>query len=128
MAGNKLVTRESYISIVVAFLNWCKKRPSEMGRAVPALSVIPKLAIAPSRARRVDELRPELIALLVEHVSPHYKVQMATHWSTGARVSSIVDHCRYCDYLAAEGPQQITFHDTKTAPMWRPQCIPGQPR
>lgn len=34
-------------------------------------------------------------------------------WSTGARVSSLLYGCRLCDYLAAEGREQITFHDTK---------------
>jgi len=65
------------------------------------------------RARRVGELRPELIALLIEHAAPHLKGQMAIMWSTGARVSSILYGCRVCDYLAAEGREQITFHDTK---------------
>jgi hypothetical protein len=65
------------------------------------------------RARRVGELRAELIALLIEHASPHLKGQMAIMWSSGARVSSIIYGCRCCDYLAAEGREQITFHDTK---------------
>ena len=35
------------------------------------------------------------------------------HWSSGARVSSLIYGCRLCDYLAAPGREQITFHDTK---------------
>jgi hypothetical protein len=114
MAGNKLSTRESYIGSVLAFINWCKKRPRRWVGELPALERDPK-AVKPKqrRARRVGELRPELIALLIEHASLHYKGQMAIHWSTGARVSSIIYGCRYCDYLAAEDREQITFHNTK---------------
>jgi hypothetical protein len=114
MAGNKPTTRETYINIVLAFLNWCKKAPRRWLGQSPAFERDPK-ARAPKqrRARRVGELRAELIAVLVEHAAPHYKGQMAVHWSTGGRVSSIIYHCRYCDYVATEGREQITFHDTK---------------
>ena len=114
MAGNKPITRESFISSVMAFLNSCKKRPRKWVGQLPAFERDPK-ARNPrqGRARRVGELRPELIALLIEHAPPHYKGQTAVHWSTGARVSSIIYGCRYCDYLAVEGREQITFHKTK---------------
>jgi integrase len=58
-------------------------------------------------------LRFELIALLITHAALHLRGQMAIHWSTGARVSSLIYGCRLCDYLAAPGREQITFHDTK---------------
>jgi hypothetical protein len=66
-----------------------------------------------ARARRVGELRPELIALLIDTAAPHLRGQIAIHWSTGARVSSLIYGCRLCDYLAVPGREQITFHDTK---------------
>jgi hypothetical protein len=58
-------------------------------------------------------LRPELISLLIENAAPHLKGQMAIMWTAGARVSPLLHGCRLCDYLAAEGREQITFHDTK---------------
>jgi integrase len=114
MARNSATTREGYIGRVLAFLNWCKKRPRRWIGQVPAFEH-DREARCPKhrRARRVGDLRPELIALLIESASPHYKGQMAIHWTAGARVSSIIYHCRYCDYLAVEGREQITFHDTK---------------
>jgi hypothetical protein len=108
-ARRNATSPETYINLVVAFLNWCKKRPREWLGELPAFerdndARYPKQG----RARRVGELRPELIALLIEHAPAHYKGQMAIHWSTGARVSSIIYHCRYCDYRAAEGREQIS--------------------
>ena len=111
---NQPVTRERYIDCVMFFLAWCKKRPRKWLGQLPAFERDPKARNRKQRrARRVGELRPDLIALLIEHASPHLKGQMAIHWSTGARVSSIIYGCRCCDYLAAEGREQITFHDTK---------------
>jgi integrase len=113
-AGNKPVTRERYINCVLSFLAWCKKPPRNWLGQSPAFERDPKARYRKQRrARRVGELRPELIALLIEHSSPHLKGQIAIHWSTGARVSSIIYGCRCCDYLAAEGREQITFLDTK---------------
>jgi hypothetical protein len=34
-------------------------------------------------------------------------------WTAGQRVSSTLYGCRVCDYVAAPGLEQITFHDTK---------------
>jgi hypothetical protein len=114
MAGNKPVTRERYIDCVMFFLVWCQKRPRKWLGQLPAFERDAKVRYRKQRrARRVGELRPELIALLIEHASPHLKGQMAIMWSTGARVSSVIYGCRCCDYLAAEGREQITFHDTK---------------
>ena len=65
------------------------------------------------RARRVNELRDELIELLIGCAPPHLKGQLAILWTAGGRISSLLYGCRLCDYLAAEGREQITFHDTK---------------
>src|SRR5262249_50299510 len=68
--------------------------------------------------------RPELIALLIENAASHLQGQMAIMWSTGARVSSIIYGCRLCDYLAAEGREQITFHSTKNGRRVTPAVHP----
>jgi hypothetical protein len=54
-----------------------------------------------------------VISLLIDTAAPHLRGQIAIHWSTGARVSSLIYGCRLCDYLAVPGREQITFHDTK---------------
>jgi hypothetical protein len=82
-----------------------------------------------ARARRVGELRPELIALLIDTAAPHLRGQIAIHWSTGARVSSLIYGCRLCDYLAVPGREQITFHDTKNGQRVEAAVHhPGRPR
>ena len=114
MQGRAAVTRERYITCVVSLLNWCKARPRCWLTELPAFERNREARDAKERrARRVGELRPELIALLVCEAAPHLKGQIAIAWSTGARVSSLIYGCRLCDYLAAPGREQITFHDTK---------------
>ena len=112
--GRAAVTRERYITCVVSLLNWCKGRPRCWLTELPAFERNREARDAKERrARRVGELRPELIALLVCEAAPHLQGQIAIAWSTGARVSSLIYGCRLCDYLAAAGREQITFHDTK---------------
>jgi hypothetical protein len=114
MKGRAAVTRERYIDLVMSFLAWCQKRPRCWVGQLPAFERVHEARQRRERrARRVGELRPELIALLIEHAAPHLKGQMVIMWSTGGRVSSLIYDCRVCDYLAAEGREQITFHDTK---------------
>jgi hypothetical protein len=113
--GRAAVTRERFIDLVVSFLKWCKAPPQRwLSAELPVFNRDRKAREhKEARARRVGELRPELVALLIEHASPHLKGQTAIEWSTGARVSSIIYGCRLCDYSAVPGREQITFHDTK---------------
>ena len=114
MKGRAPVTRERYIDTILAFLAWCQRRPRVWLGELPIFERDQKARQRTERrARRVGELRPDLIALLVASAPPHLRGQVAIMWSTGARVSSIIYGCRLCDYLAAEGREQITFHDTK---------------
>jgi hypothetical protein len=115
MAERAAVTRERYIDLVLSFLTWCKAPPQRwLSADLPAFNRDREAREhKEARARRVGELRPELIALLIEHAAPHLRGQMAIKWTSGARVSSIIYDCRLCDYLAAPGREQITFHDTK---------------
>jgi site-specific recombinase XerD len=113
-AGNKPQTRERYITGVVTFLNWCAKKPRRWLEDLPEFERNQE-ARKPKhrRARRVDELTPEIIMLMIDNAAPHLMGQMAAEWSTGARVSSVLFGCRLCDLLLAPGREQITYHDTK---------------
>jgi hypothetical protein len=110
MSGRAAVTRERYIDLVMSFLAWCQKRPRRWLAELPAIERDREARYRKQRrARRVGDLRPELIAALIGHAAPHLRGQMAIKWSTGARVSSLIYGCRLCDYLAAEGREQIPF-------------------
>lgn len=113
-AGNAAETRERYLNSVVAFLNWCRRKPRQWLSELPEFER-DKSARKPKhrRARRVAELTPDLVLLLAKHASPHLKGQIAAEWATGGRVSSVLYGCRLCDYVAAPGREQITYHDTK---------------
>jgi hypothetical protein len=107
-------TRERYIDLVMMLLAWCQAKPRQWIAELPSFDR-DKAARQRTqrRARRVNEWRDELIELLIECASPHFKGQLAIMWTAGGRVSSLLYGCRLCDYLAAEGREQITFHDTK---------------
>ena len=113
-AGNARATMERWLNSVVAFLNWCARKPRRWLQSLPSFERDQK-ARKPKhrRARRVAELTPDLILFLARHASPHLKGQIAAMWSTGARASSVLYGCRLCDYIAAPGREQITYHDTK---------------
>jgi len=113
MVGNASSTRERFLNSLVSFLNWCAKKPRRWCE-VPTFDRDNAARNPRRRARRpVQDLRIDLIRLLVEHAAPHLKAQIWTEWSTGARVSSILHGCRLCDLILAPGREQITFHDTK---------------
>jgi integrase len=65
------------------------------------------------RAKRSNLQPDRLIALLAEHAAPHYKGHLAVMYSAGPRESSILHHCKVCDYDTSPGHEQIVFHDTK---------------
>jgi hypothetical protein len=114
MAACAAVTRERYIDLVLSFLKWCKQPPQRWLSELPVFNRDREAREhKEARARRVGELRPELIALLIEHAAQHLRGQMAMHWTSGARVSSLIYGCQLGDYIAAPGREQITYHDTK---------------
>ncbi|MCI0430211.1 MAG: site-specific integrase [Rhodospirillales bacterium] len=112
--GNQSATRERYLNDIVAFLAWCRKKPRQWLAELPTFDR-DNTARNPNtrQRRRVQELSPALIRLMIECAAPHFAPQLAVEWSTGARVSSVLHGCRLCDLILAEGREQITFHDTK---------------
>lgn len=113
MAKCAPVTRERYIDTVTTLLKWCAAKPRCWVTELPIFERDPTARRQQRRARRVGELRPDLIALLISQAGAHLKGPLAIMWTTGGRVSSVLHGCRLCDYLAAEGREQITYHDTK---------------
>lgn len=113
-AGNKPETRERWLNSLMGFLNWCRIEPRQYIDRLPAFDR-DKEARNPhtSSKRRVGDLTPRLVALMVENASWHLRPQLAVEWSTGGRVSSVLHGCQLCDVILAEGREQITFHDTK---------------
>jgi site-specific recombinase XerD len=112
--NNSLSSRERYITAVHAFLNWCRKKSRRWITEMPEFERDKKAARPPKRrARRVNDLTPELIMLMLEHAAPHLAAQLAVEWCTGAWVSSVLYGCRLCDVILVPGRGQITFHDTK---------------
>lgn len=114
-AGNLPQTRERYLASVCSFLSWCMKPQRAWLERLPAWERLPpkdRQSTAHER-RRVTELRPDLIVLIIENATWHLRGQLAAIWSTGARVSSILYGCRLCDVILAEGREQITYLATK---------------
>lgn len=111
---NKLETRERWLNTVVSFLNWCREKPRSWLDELPSFERIQEARKPKQRiARRVVELQPHLIKTMLDHAAIHLTAQLATEWSTGARVSSVLYGCRVCDLIIAPGREQITFRDTK---------------
>ncbi len=116
-ANNAIDTRERYLNTLMAFLNWCRTRASRAYLDADNLPEFERDREAASGRRqprrRVVDLRPDLIATLLDAMHIAIRAQLAAEWSTGARVSSILHGCRLCDLIMAPGREQITFHDTK---------------
>ena len=114
--GNSLASRERYTTAVRAFLKWCHKQPRRWISETPEFER-DKEAARPThrRARRVNDLTPDLINLMLDHAAPHLRAQLVVEWCTGARVSSVLYGCRLCDVILVPGRGQITFHDTKNS-------------
>jgi hypothetical protein len=110
--GNAADTRERFINGVVAFQHYAVKHHKM--NAVVEFSR-DKQARNPRRRkrRRVSDLRPELIALLLEEAHITLRAQLAAEWSTGARVSSVLYGVRICDVILAPGRETIIFRNTK---------------
>src|SRR5690348_5332778 len=113
--GNKPASRERWLNALFAFLNWCRQKPRRWLADLPTIER-DTVAARPKhrRARRVAELTPALVLFLARHAAAHLKGPLAAMWSTGARVSSLLYGCRLCDYIAAPGREQITYHRTKS--------------
>lgn len=111
-AHNKAETRERFLNGVVALLRFAKKHH---GLAeIPAFERDKDARNPVRRARRrVSDLRPDLIGLLLQCSHITLRAQLAVEWSTGARVSSVLYGVRVCDVILAPGREQIIFRDTK---------------
>jgi hypothetical protein len=112
-SGVKSSTRERLLNTVVAFLNHCKRKHGLAG--VPAFRR-DRRATNPNRRarRRVEDLTPDLIGLLLNQAHPTIRAQLAVEVSTGARVSSVLHGVRLCDLNLAPGREAITFQKTKS--------------
>lgn len=106
-------SKQHYIYRIMAFLRWCAGRKRRWLTELPVFERDEEEKRPRRRARRVGNLRPELVGLLVEHASPHYGAQVAMHWCTGARVSSLIFGCRLRDYIDTPGKEKIIFRHTK---------------
>lgn len=131
MAGRAAVTRERYIDLVTSFLKWCQRRPRQWIGALPIFERDREARYRKERrARRVGDLRPELIALLIGNAPRHLKGQLAIMWSTGARVSSIIYFMAAgCAIIwPARAANRSPFTIPKTVAGSPPLCIRGQLR
>jgi hypothetical protein len=117
-------TRERYIDLVMAFLSWCRARPQQWIAELPSFNR-DKAARQrrQRRARRVGELRDELIELMIACAPPHLRPQIAIMWTAGGRVSSLLYDCR-----RPKGASRSPFTTPRTATMSSPRCIRGRRR
>ncbi len=113
-AGRAPATRERFITTIIAFCNFCRARPNEWLTDMPAFTR-DRDARNPNRRarRRVADLRPDLVAFMLDHAAIHLRAQMAVARDTGARVSSLIYGCTLADLILAPGREQILFRDTK---------------
>lgn len=113
LAGRKSATRERFLNTVCAFLKFCK---ASHGLAeVPAFRRDRK-AVSPNRRarRRVEDLRIDLIRILLDHCHVAIRAQLAAEISTGARVSSVLHGVRICDLILAPGREALIYRGTKS--------------
>ncbi len=114
--GRSPATRERLLNTAMSFLNWCAKPPRRW-IAPEKLPHFERNAAARKPRhrlrRRVAELRPDLIRLLIDSAGAHLKPQLWVEWSTGQRVSAVLK-LRLSDVVLAPGREQVTFGKTKT--------------
>jgi site-specific recombinase XerD len=114
-ADNKAETRERFINAVLALLNWCARRPRQWIAEAPLIDRDQSARNPATRSRRpIEQVSPELVALMLNHASPHLRAQLAVEWSTGARVSSVLYGCSVGDLDMTPGRESIRFRDTKS--------------
>lgn len=113
-AGRAPATRERFITTIIAFCNFCRSKPNEWLAEAPAFKR-DRDARNPNRRarRRVADLRPDLVAFMMDHAAIHLRAQMAVARDTGARVSTLIYGSQLSDLILAPGREQIIFRDTK---------------
>lgn len=110
--GNAADTRERFINGVVAFQRFAVDHhhlKAVIGFQRDKAARNPRQR----KRRRVDDLRPELIGILMNAAHISLRAQLAVEWSTGARVSSVLYGVRICDVILGEGRESIIFRNTK---------------
>jgi hypothetical protein len=112
MAGRGPATRERFLNGVLALLAFAKRHHGLA--ALPAFERDKKARNPNRRARRrVEDLRPDLVRILLDCAHISIRAQLAVERATGARVSSILFGTRLCDLVLAKNRAQITFRGTK---------------
>jgi hypothetical protein len=112
MRGNKATTRERYLNTVCAFLNEAIR--TGQYAEMPNFDR-DSAARNPNRRarRRVTNVRPYLLQLLIESAHITIGAQLCAEAATGGRVSSVLFQCALQDLVMAPDAMEITYHDTK---------------
>lgn len=112
MTGRSAATRERFLNGVLALLSFASRHHG--------LATLPSFdrdrkARNPNRRRRrrVAELRPDLVWLLLDSAHIAIRAQIAVERATGARASSILFAARVCDLVIGRDRSHITFPATK---------------
>lgn len=113
LSGVKSATRERFLNGVAAFLTFAVKNHG-LAR-LPAFHR-DRRAVTPNRRarRRVEDLREDLIAILLSSAHIAIRAQLVVEVATGARVSSVLHGARLCDLNLAPGREAILFRGTKS--------------
>jgi hypothetical protein len=112
MTGRSAASRERHLNGVFGLLNFAKRHHGLA--ALPTFERDKKTRNPNRRARRrVEDLRPDLIWMLLQSAHISHRAQLAVEKATGARVSSILYGVRLCDLILAEGRARIVFRGTK---------------
>jgi hypothetical protein len=112
MHDRKAETRERYLNSVCAFLAEAIRKGQYA--KMPNFKRDKKARNPNRRARRrVANVRPYLLQLLIESAHIAIGAQICAEAATGGRVSSVLFHCALEDLIMASSAMQITYHDTK---------------
>jgi len=110
--GSASSGRERYLSVVHAFLNSAIRKGQY--QRMPAFNRDKAARNPTKRARRkVANVRPYLISLILEQSHVTIATQLVTEAATGARVSSVLFGCCLDDLVMSPNAMTLTFHDTK---------------
>jgi site-specific recombinase XerD len=115
IAGAAASTRERFLNGLMAFLNWCHRKPRQWipDKNMPHFERDAAARKPRHRKRRqVAQWRPELIMLFIDNAGWHLKPQLWVEWSTGQRVSAVLA-TKLGAVLLAPGREQITYERTK---------------
>jgi hypothetical protein len=112
MRGNAASTRERCLNTVVSFIN--SAISGGQYAEMPKFKRDKKARNPNHRARRrVSNVRPYLLQLLIESAHIANGAQICAEAATGARVSSVLFGCALQDLIMAPDRMQVTYHDTK---------------